>query len=167
MEFKELMSAFATETGMTELAPDADGAYVFLVDDLTLMLAPIENGARLALYAELDEPPAEGRELVYRAMLEASFPRGGVARASFSIDGESGRICLHGTESLAAMDYAEFKKVLENYVNAADDWRQKLASFPSVFTEVHDAVNHAENEARSFAVNGFMRVRGSKRVGAD
>lgn len=158
MEFKGLMSAFAAETGMTELVPDDDGAYVFLVDDLTLMLAPIEDGARFALYAELGEPPAEGRELVYRAMLEASFPRGGVASASFSIDGESGRICLHGTESLAAMDYAAFKKVLDGFVNAADDWRRKLASFPSMFTEVHDAVNRAESEARSFATHGFLKA---------
>lgn len=158
MELKELMAAFAAETGMTELAPDEDGAYIFSVDDCTMMLAPAGDGSRVALYAELGEPPEEGREQVYRAMLEASFPRGGTAPVSLSIDGESGRICLSSIESLATLDYAAFKTVLENFVNAADVWRKNLAAFPATFTKVQGAVDRAEAEARTLSSGGFMRI---------
>lgn len=158
MELKDLVAAFASEVGVTDFEPDEDGAYEFSIDDIAMMVMLDGKGTHLAFYAELDEPPAEGREQAYRALLEASFPRGGVAKASFSIDGESGRICLHRVELLADLDYDAFKAALEEFVNVADDWRRNLAKFPAMFATVQDAIGQDAETARSLSSGGFMRI---------
>ena len=158
MELKELMAAFAAETGAAECAPDEDGTYDLSIDDIGMMIEPVGDGSRCTIYADLGEPPEEGREEVYRALLEASFPQDGVTRATLSIHGGTGRICLHCTESLASVDYAAFRTLLEDFVNAADDWRTKLAAFPGMLAKVKDVVAEAEDESRKMSADGFMRV---------
>ena len=158
MELNELMAAFAAETGAEGGAPDGDGAYDLSIDGIGMTIAPVGDGSRCTIYADLGEPPEEGREEAYRALLEASFPRDGVTRATPSINGGTGRICLHCTESLASADYAAFRTLLEEFVNAAEDWRTKLASFPGLLSKVKDVVAEAEEEDRAMSADGFMRV---------
>lgn len=158
MELKELMAAFAAETGMSELRSGEEGAYLFTVDDIAMMIAPVGDEERFALYAEIGAPPEGGREQVYRALLEASFPRGGKAVSTLSIDAETERICLHRTESLTALDYDGFKAVLEEFVNMADNWRKNLAAFPVQFTKVQGADDESKAEEQVLTAGEFMRV---------
>ena len=158
MELKELMAAFAAEAGAEGCAPDEKGAYNLEIDGIEMMIRPVGDGTLVVTYADLGEPPEEGREQLYRAMLEASFPAAGTATAALSIDNRTGRICLHRIESLAAADYAAFRASIEAFVNVADGWRRQLASFPSTFSLVKDVVDKAEAESRSMTLNGFIQV---------
>lgn len=158
MELKELMAAFAAETGAAGCPPDEGGAYALAIDDIEMMIAPVGDGSLCAFYADLGEPPEEGREQVYRALLVASFPEPGVPGAALSINDRTGRICLHRVEPLVSADYAAFRERLEAFVNDAEDWRQRLAAFPSAFEKVQDVVTKAEAEERSLSSDGFMRV---------
>lgn len=158
MELKELMAAFAAETGAPGCAPDENGAYNLAIDDIAMMIEPYGDGSICAFNADLGEPPAEGREQVYRALLEASFPQDGGMGATLSLNAGNGRICLRRVEPIGTADYEAFKKALEAFVNAAEDWRRKLADFPALFEKVQDIVAESEGEARSLASSGFLQV---------
>lgn len=158
MELEEIMKAFADEIGIVGVAADADGAYHFDIDGIGVMFATAGDGVRLGMFAEIGEPPREGREVVYRALLEAMSPGGAEDGLTFSIPQGTDRVVLHRTDPLATTDYPTFKTRLENLVNVAEDWRRNLADMPALYEKVREAAKASADEAREFGQNGFLQV---------
>lgn len=158
MELDEIMKAFAGETGIEGVTADADGAYHFDIDGIAVMFAAVGDGTRLGMFAEIGEPPTEGREVVYRALLEAMSPGGAEDGLAFSILQGTDRVILHRADPLALTDYAAFKTRLENVVNVAEDWRRNISDFPSLYEKVRDAAANAKSEAREMNQQGFLQV---------
>ena len=158
MELEEIMKAFAGEIGIEGVTADAEGAYHFDIDGIGVMFAIAGDGVRLGMFAEIGEPPCEGREVVYRALLEAMSPDGAEDGLTFSIPQGTDRVVLHRTDPLATTDYPAFKTRLENLVNVAEDWRRNLADLPALYEKVRDAAKASADEAREFGQNGFLQV---------
>ena len=118
MELKEIMTAFAAEIGLTDLAPDEDGVYHLSIDDMTVSFA--EDEGRLLTWAEVCEPPPEGQDRLNRVLLEAMFMGRATGGAVFSIDHESGKVFLHRHDSLAGMELDGFRVMLEGFVNTLE-----------------------------------------------
>lgn len=111
MDLNELMEEFAAAAGLEEFGADADGAYRLLIDEMPVAVCPAGDG-HVALFAPVGEPPPDapaGRERLYRLLLESAHLGRGTASAFFSVDAETGEICLQRLESTAALDSENFK----------------------------------------------------------
>ena len=158
MELKDLMEGLAAEAGMDGVAPDDGGAYHLGIDGMRISL--LEAGGRLALWADVGEPPPEGRERLFRTLLESSFMGEGSGGAAFAIDAKSGRVVLQRIETSGSLDLAGFKSMLEKFVNVLETWRKTVADFRDVAPSL-DAAEREENDiARQLGIGaeGFMRV---------
>ena len=158
MELNEIVQAFAEEFGIKSIPADENGAYNLEIDGIGIMLATIGEGTQLGMFAELGEPPDEGREILYRAFLETMAPGEGVESIMFSIPPSTGRIVMSRTDSLDSTDYAAFKERLESFVNLAEEWRRNIADIPMLSQKVGEAVKVMKDESRELGESGFMRV---------
>ena len=158
MELEEIMKAFAGEIGIEGVAADAEGAYHFDIDGIGVMFATSGDGVRLGMFAVIGEPPREGREVVYRALLEAMSPGVTGDGLKFSILRGTDRVVLHRTDPLATTDYPVFKARLENLVNVAEDWCRNIADFPALYEKVQGAAQAAKEAAREFGQSGLLQV---------
>lgn len=162
MDLNELMEKFAAEIGLEEFGADADGAYRLLIDEMPVSVFPAQDD-HLALVAPVGEPPPDavaGRERIFRLLLESAHLGRGTASAFFSVDAETGEICLQRLESMAALDFDGFKLLLDNFVNVLAEWRRIVADFRPVAAKVDEEVREDEETLRSMAMgaDGFMQV---------
>lgn len=158
MELDEIMKAFDAEIGIESVPADEDGAYHLQIDGIGVMVMTIGEGRQLGMFAEIGDPPAEGREILYRAMLESMAPGGGCEGMTFSILHNSGRIALSRTDPLADTDYAAFRERLEKLVNTAEDWRRNIADFLPFCEKVREAAKVEDKESLDLSQSGFMQV---------
>lgn len=163
MELEEIMKQFAVTAGLGEgFGADADGAYRLLIDEMPVSVCPAGDG-HLALFAPVGEPPPDavaGRERLYRTLLESAHLGRGTASASFSIDAETGGICLQRREGTATLDLEGFRQLLGNFVNALVEWRRIVADFRPVAAKVDEEAHEAEEMSRSMIMGGesFLQV---------
>ena len=73
--------------------------------------------------------PREGREALYRRLLELNFLV--TSDASFAIDKEKDAVYLRALRRLSGLDYEEFEDLLHTMASVADEWDDRLAQmFP-------------------------------------
>ena len=160
MGLREIMEAFAAEAGLKDIAADGDGIYLLSIDGMLVSFAEDRAARRLVTFAEVGALPAEGRERLYRLLLEAMYRGGTTGGATFSVPPDSDMICLQRFDGLENMNLAGFKAMLESFVNILEGWRQALADFPSVARRMErDAheVPEASHDA-TLGGDGFIRV---------
>ena len=158
MELKEIMAAFGVETGLTGLEPDAEGGVHLDIDDMTVSFVEETETGRLLTWAEVGEPPPEGKDLLNRILLEAMFPGRESGEAVFSLDRESGKLHLHRHDALALMDLDGFKAMLEGFVNALETWKNTIADFRKAAPDIWNAKNESDAVSRTLERGDFMRV---------
>ena len=158
MELKEIMAAFGVEIGLADLAPDSEGEYHLDIDDMTVSFGTDAETGRLLTWAEVGEPPPEGKDMLNSVLLEAMHPGHGMDGAVLSLDHESGKVCLHRYDSLAETDFAGFKAMLEKFVNTLETWTRTVADFRSVAPEIKKANEESVSESRMIGLGGFMQV---------
>ena len=157
MDIRELMEAFGRDFGIEGFAADADEIYTLCIDGMNVSFAEIAGG-RLATWAEVCEPPPEGREHLYRTLMEAMFMGEGTGGAAFSIDRETGKVYLHRFDAMAALDIQSFKTMLEGFVNVLEEWRGLITDFRPVFGEIAKAESAARDEQQEMDRGGFIQV---------
>ena len=150
MELNELMAAFAADVGLEDLEPDANGAWGLRIDGMDITFADRANDGKLLICADVGEPPAEGREAFYALLLQTMYLGDGTQGSEFSLDGE-GKVVLQRTLDLRYLDLAEFKAVLEGFVNVLELWRMQAADF-------RPAVNAGAPAEAGPGLGGFMQV---------
>ena len=161
MEFNELIKGFAESIGLPGLGPNENGNYLLAVDEITVVFSERAEEGLLQTSAEVCELPSEGVELIRMILLKAMFPGGGGADGFvFSLDPEGQHVCLHRVDSLAALDIAGFRGVLEKFVNTLEEWRTTIREYSPVLGKAKEEHDRREEEERSFALNGggFMQV---------
>lgn len=125
-----LLAEYARSVGLGRVATDADGLAALSFDDrLVVHLAPGEEPDTAVLYARVGAAVPEGRRAAaHRLMLEANLlgdTLGGGALALDERDG--GPVLVHRTR-LSGMDGAEFGRLVERFVDAAEAWTEGLAA---------------------------------------
>ena len=157
MDIRELMEAFGRDFGIEGFAADADEIYTLCIDGMNVSFAEIAGG-RLATWAEVCETQPEGREHLYRMLLEAMFMGSGTSGASFSIERGTDRIHLHRLDALASLDVQSFKGMLEKFVNVLEEWRKLVADFRPVFGEIEKGEAAQRDARREMNEGGFIQV---------
>ena len=157
MTFEELISGLGSRIGV-ELTSD-DGSCVINVDDMVVTFLNLPDCGKLAIHAEIGDPPPHGLEQLLSSMLEANHLFVGTAGATISRDRETGKFQLCRQESLAVLDEEAFAAMVESFVNTLGIWRKALADYrPSAASEAKPAPAEEEGEAPSFGLTGFIQV---------
>lgn len=87
-----------------------------------------EHGILLFL-SRMMPVPRDGREALYRRLLELNFLV--TSDASFAIDKEKDAVYLRALRRLSGLDYEEFEDLLHTMASVADEWDDRLAQmFP-------------------------------------
>lgn len=158
MELRELMEQFVAKLGIEGARPDADGAYHFDIDGMPVSLLEVAETGEVLTWADVGELPSEGRERFCMELLKAMFMSEGTGGAIFSIARDSGRLCLHRADALAALDFDSFKAKFERFVNVLEEWRTLLADFREVAPEQAHESKVAAESSRSLGLDDFIRV---------
>ena len=160
MELSEIMAAFGAEIGIADLSADEDGAYAVDIDGMVVSFAEDREGGRLVTFAEVGEPPQEGREHFYRFLLETMHRGDATGGATFTVSPESGTVCLRRSDPLASLTPAGFGTMLESFVNVLEDWRKTIVEFRDVIPAVDSAKRDAVAEIRQLGLgaDGFVQV---------
>ena len=160
MECNELMKALGAKLGVGGFEPDESGRYWLSVDDNVVRFAEVGASGLVDADAEICRLPEEGREQISRALLTAMAP-GGTAEAYcfyFTPDGQS--VCLRRTDALDRLDVEGLRTVLENFVNALEEWRDVIGRLATVAPVVEEAQERRTLEERQIGLGaeGFIRV---------
>ena len=146
MEFKELITDFATRHNVEGLSADGD---IAALDIDGIVVGLNDDGGVLAATAEIGEPPADGRDAFAEMLLEANFGSDFV----FAKSSESGNYVLKHGIALDGLDGEAFDAALESLVNRAETWRKLLENFRPAAEE-----SAAMEESLTFGNDGFMQV---------
>lgn len=158
MELSELMKNFGAEMGLTKLAPDGDGIYRLAIDDRAVSLAEADSGRMLVVWAAICELPTDGRETLFRLLLEEMFMAQGTGGAFFAVEPKENVLYLQRIDALAAMDYDFFKSVFEQFINICDHWEKLIAGFNPLAAQLESAKKEADAAVGRLGDSGFMMV---------
>lgn len=158
MEIADLMKKFTDAVGIDAIEPDDSGAYHFAIDNMVVVFAERKDSRELLTVAEVGEPPPDGRERLYRTLLESAFLGEGTDGAAFSIERGSGQVCLHRADPLDLMDLDRFRGMLERFVNVLENWRRLVADYRAEVPEQARSTAEDAKAERQFREDGFIRV---------
>lgn len=158
MEFKSIIMEFAKAAQVDRIDPDEDGCYRFKIDEMMVTFSEVVQSNDLFMWAEVGELPPEGREPLYRVLLEALYMGRATGGSSLSIDPESEKVLLHRSDPLSAMDFERFKAVLERFVNVLEFWRRTLVDFRPVAQKQAKPAQVELDLDREVALGNFIRV---------
>ena len=94
-------------------------------DDIALLIEHLPDAEQLLLAAPVTEVPAEGREKLYRLLLQGQYAFAETRGATLALDGEESFISLQTAPSLRALTQENFPALVENFLNMVDYWRTR------------------------------------------
>ncbi len=118
------LERFAERTGNAAPPLDETGYTFARKGSANVGVNVIEDHGVLLLLAPLMPVPAQGREALYRRLLELSFLT--TADASFAIDAAKDEIFVRAYRRLSGLDYEEFDDLLDTVGRVADEWDDVL-----------------------------------------
>lgn len=158
MEFTELMRKFAEKVGIADLPVSEDGVCRVEIDGMNVSFIEVPETRQLVTWAEVGEPPPEGRERLYRVLMESMYMGKATGGSTFSIDSETGLVHLFRLDPLPLLDLDTFTPMLERFVNVLEEWRKIVADYRGVASQLEKAAATEEVATRQMGANGFMQV---------
>jgi len=152
MKPENLLAELGSHMGIPNLGFDEQGCARLVFDDQ--IEVNFENDAanhRLQIYTTLGNVPAENKEALYGALLEANLFGSGTAGATLAIDNLHGEIVLCHTFYGDDIPSATFLSLVESFVNTAEKWAQQIAN--NSFTS-----EQTSNSDGSFLDTSFLRA---------
>ena len=129
--FEDLVSAFEEDNGIGPDEANPDDEKVFDIDGNLVTFAPGPGGRAMLVSATVGEPPAEGSERLYRALLETSAASVASDGVSFALDPLTGEVVLQCVAVLDGLDFAGFRANLAVFVDLLAKSRALLADYES------------------------------------
>jgi hypothetical protein len=118
------LARFAERAG-TALKPlDENGYTLARKGSASIGVNVLDDHGLLLLMAPVMAVPRNGREALYRRLLELSFLA--TADASFAIDSAKDEIFVRALRRLSGLDYEEFEDLLDTVGRVADEWDDVL-----------------------------------------
>lgn len=159
MDFKELIEAFAAQSGVTGTLPfdEKDICHLPLKNrDVGFMKVPQLD--RLLVWTVIGQKPVEGVETFYEQLLKANFMGQTIPEGAFSLS-DDGSVYAHRTFVLSMIGTDELKEGVDRFLSAVEDWSEMTDMYGRVMNAV--AEEHPkpklEDEGKMIR-SGFMQV---------
>ena len=131
-DMENLLNGFGEKVGISDLNFDENGYCCLFFDEIVCNMELDEEAELLFMYTSVGEVPAEGKEAFYEVLLEANYFYRQTAGATLGIDRDAGLVVLAYQISFAGLDYHQFEKTIENFVNVSESWINRIGgSFES------------------------------------
>lgn len=128
MDAHQLLQQLGLAMNLPGLSFDANGCARLLVDGRTAINCENDvSGGCIHLYASIAPIPPEGREAVFRQLLEGNLFGAQTFGATLAVDTLYDEILLCRSIPVAGAEVAGLSQVLESFIAATDDWTQRLA----------------------------------------
>ena len=147
MDNFKLIKYFGEQLGI-DLDRNPDGTYAFEVDGLAFAIHDLDDCGRIVLSGDIGYPPPEGRERLYKTLLEAQHMLKSTGGATFSINPDTGNLTLCKALVTAILDDGEFFQETENFINVLHSWAGVISNCCSEIA--------SEGEKLSFFHNSDM-----------
>jgi hypothetical protein len=123
---KGLMRALGADVGIPDLALDEAHCCTLAFDSVVVNFEFDESSEQLFLYASLGPMPAAGSR-VYAQLLEGNLLWKDTGGATLSLDRKGGRVMLHQGLPAERLSEVDFKAAVEQFVNVAEAWTQRVS----------------------------------------
>lgn len=130
MRLNELIGDLETRTGSH--FPVEDGLCAISIDDMPVTIQEIDEIGVISTYGEIGEPPPQGLEKLYEAMLSANYLFQATNGSTISLDPERNRFFLCRVDYSELLDGDKFCVMLEQFINTLETWRKILADYRPV-----------------------------------
>jgi hypothetical protein len=128
MDTQQLLEHLARTMGVEGLAFNADGCACLMFDGrIALNLESDRIADRLHLHVELGALPSQGREAVYRALLEGNLFGAQTGEATLAVDKAADTVVLCQALRPEELSGATFIEAVQAMVSCADVWQKALA----------------------------------------
>ena len=126
MKLAELIRELGAGLGLSDVAPDEDGAATLVIDDtLEIVIEPGEDGRGILISAAVGKLPAAAREAVFAELLEANLLGQGAGAAALAIDPGLEEIVLCRVILKSDLEFDDFDQELVAFTNALRYWRER------------------------------------------
>lgn len=125
-----LLRDFGAGIGLPDLAPDAEGYCRLKIGEritVTLQYEPQEHA--LVLFATLARIGEAGREQACEMMLSANLFWAGTRGCTLAVEPVEGAVMLLAKQNVLSLDLPGFNRLLEDFVEAGEDWQRQLEPF--------------------------------------
>ena len=156
MEFKELLTAFATKYGIEGL-DDTDGTAMLDVDGICVELLDDPQTQCVLACAEIGLPPPDANGAFGALMLQANFLLRGTEGATLCQNPESGAYALVRPFPLVLTDAEILGTGIESLVNQTENWRKMLTSL-RIAEDAQSAALETDISHQNMISNGFFHV---------
>lgn len=157
MELAELIEGFAEKLGLAGLSL-TDGMCQVDIDGMVITFVEVAATHQVITCAEVGEPPPEGRERLYKVLMESMYMGRATGGSTFSLDPENGSLQLFRFDSLLLLDVESFMAMLEKFVNLLEQWRKMIGEFSDAAPGISNAEAEVAAETQRFSLGGFMQV---------
>lgn len=158
MEFTELMQGFAAKVGIDGLPMTEDGVCRVEIDGMAISFLEVPETRQLVTWAEVGELPPEGREKLFRVLLESMYMGKATGGATFCIDPETETLNIFRSDPLPLLDLETFSAMLEKFANVLGGWRKIVADYREVASKLEKVAAADEESLRQLRMSGFMQV---------
>lgn len=139
-KFNSLLSDFGNTIGIPDLRADSSGICMLAFDDIEVVIQHIQDGDMLLLYGYLGPIPPDNQSTLFEYLLSANSFFRDTGGSTIGIDKTTNAIGLHIAYPISALENQSFENLLENFVNMAESWIDKIDRFPAILNET---VSHA------------------------
>lgn len=130
-----LLGEFGSSIGMPELELDEENRCNLMFDEVAVSFELSPDEASVYLYSYLGDVVSDDSKAVFAALLDANYIFRGTMGATMGVDEASGRVVMIRSEDLSALRLSRFQSLVEEFVNLAELWQNKLADFPAETTQ--------------------------------
>lgn len=154
MKPEQLLNDLGLTMGLPGLAFNAEGCARLLFDgNNAVNLESEPETGQIIIYMALGPLPAQGREALYLSLLEGNLFGTQTSGSTLAVDSLNHEVVLCRNLVADELSAESFVKIIENFVNCAEQWRATMES----------ATGHAEAVCASVPFdsasqfNGFIR----------
>lgn len=149
---QNLLCEFGASVGIPSLALDEDNRCNLVFDDIAVSFELSKAEESFYLYSYLGDAPGENREKVYAMLLDANYIFRHTRGATLGMEDASKKIILIREYRLERMRLADFESLVEEFVNLAEYWKQKIITLASAFDEAVSGGEGGISEAHAMKV---------------
>lgn len=132
MDANQLLNGLGLIMSLPNLRFDEHGCARLMFDGATAIDLEVDNDTgSLQLYSVLSPVPPEGREAMFRSLLEGNLFGAQTHGATLAIDALFNEILLCRTIDLKQVSGAEFFALMERFVDSVETWKERIENLPA------------------------------------
>lgn len=125
-----ILREFGSKIGISQLALNDERLCTLSFDEIIANLELSDDGATLSCYLWIAEVSADRRAEIALAIADANYLFAGTHGATLGMNRSSGDLVLSAQLPDATLTLKGFEQSLENLVNLAQNWQQRVTRVP-------------------------------------